>query len=405
MIISRSQLIKEIISEPNLLIIQDIDGVCIPLVLDPLTRKIDIKYVRDVSKLGHNFAVLTNGEHVGQRGVNLLIDNSHKEEFIQNNKNMYLPGLAAGGIQLQDKYGNVTTPGVIEEELNYLNQLPKKIESRMVNKLPKLFPNKSANEILLYAKNSILDNQLSPTINLNYLFRLRPNDFLYKKHLQMMAESIMIELLEEACSHSLDNSFFLHKAPNLGKEGDNEIIKYSTENDIGTTDIQFMVKGAVKEAGLLVLINNYIKEIHHRAPLGEQFNARQAPQSHRGLVDLCIEKIDSNLMPTIIGIGDTVTSSSSSNRILRGGSDRPFLHLIQDLGKRFNKNNRIIFVDSSDGEVERPSCQDGIFNGISDPEDPLKFNQIMINGTKEYRSFFCQIANNRNINSPEYKDV
>ena len=34
---------KKLISSKNILIIQDIDGVCIPLVKDPMTRKLESK--------------------------------------------------------------------------------------------------------------------------------------------------------------------------------------------------------------------------------------------------------------------------------------------------------------------------------------------------------------------------
>ena len=45
------------------------------------------------------------------------------------------------------------------------------------------------------------------------------------------------------------------------------------------TDIQFMLSGAVKEAGLLVQINKYIKERYGNSPFGENFNVRNAPKS------------------------------------------------------------------------------------------------------------------------------
>ena len=36
---------KKLISYKNILIIQDIDGVCIPLVKDPMTRELESKYI------------------------------------------------------------------------------------------------------------------------------------------------------------------------------------------------------------------------------------------------------------------------------------------------------------------------------------------------------------------------
>ena len=49
----------------NILLIQDLDGVCMPLVRDPLTRVLPRDYIEAVSRVGHRFRVLTNGEHSG----------------------------------------------------------------------------------------------------------------------------------------------------------------------------------------------------------------------------------------------------------------------------------------------------------------------------------------------------
>ncbi len=38
---------KQLISSNNILFIQDIDGVCIPLVKDPMTRELDSKYNKE----------------------------------------------------------------------------------------------------------------------------------------------------------------------------------------------------------------------------------------------------------------------------------------------------------------------------------------------------------------------
>ena len=56
---NKEEVIRTIINEENVLIVQDLDGVCIPLVQDPLKRKIDKEYVKDVSKLKDSFSVLT----------------------------------------------------------------------------------------------------------------------------------------------------------------------------------------------------------------------------------------------------------------------------------------------------------------------------------------------------------
>ena len=42
---------EQLISSKNILIIQDIDGVCIPLVKDPMTRELDSKYIYAVKEL------------------------------------------------------------------------------------------------------------------------------------------------------------------------------------------------------------------------------------------------------------------------------------------------------------------------------------------------------------------
>ena len=52
---------KQLISSKNILIIQDIDGVCIPLVKDPMTRKLESKYIYAVKEFAEEFFVLTCG--------------------------------------------------------------------------------------------------------------------------------------------------------------------------------------------------------------------------------------------------------------------------------------------------------------------------------------------------------
>jgi len=67
---------KQLISSKNILFIQDIDGVCIPLVKDPMTRKLESKYIYAVKEFAEEFFVLTCGEHEGPRGVNRIIERS-----------------------------------------------------------------------------------------------------------------------------------------------------------------------------------------------------------------------------------------------------------------------------------------------------------------------------------------
>ena len=73
---SNLKLQKQLISSKNILIIQDIDGVCIPLVKDPMTRVLESKYIYAVKEFAEEFFVLTCGEHEGLRGVNRIIERS-----------------------------------------------------------------------------------------------------------------------------------------------------------------------------------------------------------------------------------------------------------------------------------------------------------------------------------------
>jgi glucosylglycerol 3-phosphatase len=182
--------------------------------------------------------------------------------------------------------------------------------------------------------------------------------------------------------------------PNLGLKEGREIMKYATQNEFGTTDIQFIINGAIKEAGLLLILNKYISIKTGSYPFGERFNVRNAPKKLNELVELCIDKIPSNQMPLLIGVGDTVTSAkdNTSNSWLRGGSDRGFLTLIQKLGESYKKENQVIFVNSSNDQVLRPRVQGSDMSGISDPNDYLKFNMIINDGPEEYIEWFKQLA-------------
>mgnify|MGYP001430830880 CR=1 FL=1 len=46
---TKEEVINTIINEENILIVQDLDGVCIPLVQDPLKREINKEYVKMAS--------------------------------------------------------------------------------------------------------------------------------------------------------------------------------------------------------------------------------------------------------------------------------------------------------------------------------------------------------------------
>ena len=89
--------------------------------------------------------------------------------------------------------------------------------------------------------------------------------------------------------------------------------------------------------------------------------------------------------------------NESDKSWLRGGSDRGFLTLIQELGKEYSKKNKVILVDSSGGEVDRPSLSNHLLKGISDLEDPLKFNTYFKDGPKGYVSWFNKMAEERRV--------
>ena len=395
--IDLDQLLAEMVSTEDLLIVQDLDGVCIPLVKDPLTRVLDPAYVWAAKRLEGSYSVLTNGEHGGHRGVNCVVERALGDPQLPAKQGLYLPGLAAGGVQLQNCYGEISHPGISDKEIAFLAALPSRMQTLLEQRLPALLPQLTSDEIQILAKMSVLDTELSPTILLNGLFSLTPDDVGIQQSLQIMLQELMNELINSAISAGLPNSFFLHIAPNMGCDGQRERLKPAAPGDVGTTDIQFMLKGAVKEAGLLVLINKHIAKHKGTAPLGKDFDVRSAPKTHQGLLDLCRKHIPVDQMPVLMGVGDTVTSNPSPDGTgwLRGGSDRGFLTLLQDLGTTYNRTNRVVLVDSSGGEVYRPSLVDERLQGISDPEDPLHFDVLVPSGPSTYVAWFRSLAERR----------
>ena len=67
--------------------------------------------------------------------------------------------------------------------------------------------------------------------------------------------------------------------------------------------------------------------------------------------------------------------------------------LLQELGNRFGRQNRVVLVDSSAGEVDRPSLQHPELKGLSDPDDPLKPDVLVPGGPDAYVAWFEQLAN------------
>ena len=80
------------------------------LVHDPRRRSLDPLYVEAASRLDGHFVVLTNGEHEGSRGVNRLVERALSGRADTARQGLYLPGLGAGGVQLQDRFGRVSRP-------------------------------------------------------------------------------------------------------------------------------------------------------------------------------------------------------------------------------------------------------------------------------------------------------
>ncbi len=404
----------------NILIIQDLDGVCMGLVKDPLKRTIAKEYVAATRSFQSHFYVLTNGEHIGRRGVNGIIERAFQDRLKVKEEGLFLPGLAAGGIQWQDNYGNIDHIGVSEAELSFLEAVPVKIETRLKEffaRYPEVF-NPAELEACIQA--TVLKNKVSPTANLNTFYdRLGSDRRDIYISLQQAMQDLMAELLLEAKQKGLEDSFFVHYAPNLGK-GDrgNEILWPASAENSGTTDFQFMLVGAVKEAGVVVILNKYYHYQIGEYPLGKDFNIRAAVQQKQDLFGLIKSNFDPQIMPKIVGVGDTVTSKAETTdnglEFKRGGSDRNFLQLIQDLSAAFDTGNIITYIDSSGGEVKNrkplqlakltDDCQENATEELKviqgpgddrDREDPLKLNVVFPGGHQDYIKCFVRAAKMR----------
>ncbi len=388
---------KLILNSENILFIQDLDGVCIPLVKDPMTRRLDKDYIFAVKKFKKEFFVLTCGEHEGKRGVNRIIEKSIGNSLLAREKGLYLRGLAACGVEYQNNKGDISFEGISKKEIDFLSKVPDIMRPKFRKIVKELFPEMEDKLIDIHMNQSICDTRFSPTINFNSLFEIEKNDFFKRIKIQKRFEKMMNEIIQIGESLGLKDSFFLHISPNLGTKNGIEIIKESTDKDIGSTDIQLLLKGALKDAGVLCLLNKFIGYKTGKKPFGENFNFRNAPINHEDKIAFCKKYILPKDMPIIIGVGDTVTSQKNleNNCILRGGSDRSFLELIKLIGYEFEIKNNIIFVDSSYGEVFRPSTKKTGLKGITDNEDILNFDIVFQNGPEEYIKWFINIANKR----------
>lgn len=392
----------------NLLLIQDLDGVCMGLVKDPLHRVIDPAYVEATGCFDGHFYVLTNGEHVGQRGVNGIVERAYGDVNRVRREARYLPGLAAGGVQWQDRSGKLDHPGVSAAEMDFLKAVPNKIRDRL-----RQFFDQHAVDLAPEMRDrcidaSALDNIASPTVNLNSAYELLQDKMDDYRALQLAMQQLMDDLLAEAADQGLGGAFFVHLALNHGRgEDGKEIIWLSQGSESGTTDFQFMLRGGIKEAGVLALLNRYYAQRTGSHPLGEDFNARQAPHSHEALLELVKTHFDPVLMPIIVGVGDTVTSVVlEDGQAKRGGSDRNFLQLVQDIGQQLGIGNVVAYVDSSGGELKnRRALKLETINGSpqvvagpgdpNDQTDPLTLNVVFPGGHRQYTQAFQQAARRR----------
>ncbi len=410
--LDHQSLAQMLIERKNMLIIQDLDGVCMGLVKDPLTRVMEARYLEAVKALEEHFFVLTNGEHIGQRGVNGIIERTWNDSSSIKEQGLYLPGLAGGGVQWQDCYANVFHPGVSDAEMAFLAAIPNKVANQLreIGQQAKYGLNQL--QLAKCIKSTVLDNTISPTANLNVfheIFSDRPE--LYAE-LQQSMKAITDSLLQEARQQGLADSFFVHLAPNLGRDDQGvEIMQPAQGSDSGTTDFQFMLRGAIKEVGVVVILNHYYYLQTGEYPLGKNFHAREAPHKQSDLLKLVKDNFAAEIMPTIVGAGDTVTSKAVENNgrieFKRGGSDRGFLELVQALGKEFDTDNVVVYVDSSGGEVKNRQALKldrsdpkavRVIQGpgdSGDTEDPLTLNFVFPGGHLEYVDFFCQLAKAR----------
>ncbi len=395
----------------NLLIIQDLDGVCMELVKDPLDRAIELDYVKATQAFEGHFYVLTNGEHTGKRGVNGIIERALGGADLAQAGRYYLPGLAAGGVQWQTRVGEVSHPGVSEAELAFLAAVPEQLGAHLRQFLQRRLRDSDGFNLEQAIQATVLDNIASPTANLNTLHNLLHHQREVYTDLQYAMQTLVDDLLRDAARQGLRESFFVHYAPNHGSGPDGkEIIWFGQGDESGTTDFQFMLRGAIKEAGVLALLNRYYAARTGEFPLGEDFSVRQAPHSHAELLKLVGQNFDPALMPTLVGVGDTVTSvvvtEDGEPVAKRGGSDRNFLHLIQAIGQQFDRGNVVTYIDSSGGELKnRQALKLEDHNGKTivtqgpgdarDRDDPLTLNLVFPGGYRQYCEAFQTAAARR----------
>ncbi|MCM1984229.1 glucosylglycerol 3-phosphatase [Lyngbya confervoides] len=397
----------------NLLIIQDLDGVCMPLVKDPLQRQVDPRYLAAVPQFEAHFFVLTNGEHIGSRGMNRIVERSLARSDLAQAQGLYLPGLAAGGVQWQTRYAQVSHPGVSPEIMAFLDQVPAKIEARLRSFFDQSRSDIAPAQLEACIQAAILDNKVSPTANLNVFHAALGDRLEIYRSLQEQMGDLMADLLQQAANQGLAETFFVHYAPNLGLGSDgNEMMQLADGSTSGTTDFQFMLRGARKEVGVLFLLNQYYAWQTGDYPLGSDFHVLDAPQDPGEILQMIQAHFPGHSMPLMVGVGDTVTSQvhreGDQRQVRRGGSDRGFLQLIQDIGRAYGTGNFTVYVDSSGGEVKNrkplklSAAGDAVLEGPTDPQDtqdPLTLNVAIPGGHQQYVQIFQSAAQLRQKHS------
>ena len=136
--------------------------------------------------LKEEFYVLTCGEHEGKRGVNRLIEKSLGDDINPSANGFYLPGLAACGVEYQDRFGNITHLGLSEKEINFLKELPEKMQVLLIEKLSIIFPNLEDGRLIALVEVAICDTRFTPTLNLNEIFTLANGNIDLQLKLQYM---------------------------------------------------------------------------------------------------------------------------------------------------------------------------------------------------------------------------
>lgn len=165
--------------------------------------------------------------------MNRLVEQALGDNEKAQREGLYLPGLAAGGVQFQDRFGVVSHPGVSDEEMSFLESVPQQMGDLLRLKLSQVLPELQGQALEEELKLAILDTQVSPTINLNSLFSRIKGDVERQRKLQLMLSDLMDSLMSAAATAGLPTSFFLHVAPNLGHDSTGqERIKPAAPGDV-----------------------------------------------------------------------------------------------------------------------------------------------------------------------------